>query len=62
MTKEELANRLIHVEQAYAQLEQQFLDQSEELLQLRMERVDGASHETPPERRRDAIMVAGRET
>lgn len=35
MTKDELANRLIHVEQAYAQLEQQFLDQSEELLRLR---------------------------
>ena len=54
MTKEELANRLIYVEQAYAQLEQQLLDQSEELLQLRMQRVDRASGETPQERHRDA--------
>ena len=62
MTKEELANRLIHVEQAYAHLEQQFLEQSEELLQLRMQRVDRASRETPQERRRGAVTVAGRET
>lgn len=53
MTKEELANRLIHVEQAYAQLEQQLLDQSEELLLLRRQRGDSASHETRQERRRD---------
>ena len=62
MTKEELANRLIHVEQAYAQLEQQLLDQSEELLQLRRQRSNSASRETPQERRRDAVTVAGRET